>query len=406
MDEARWHNTVVDEREHSRFGASRADIWTVCTAMPLYCETIPPMPPSDDMKEGTAAHEVIKLCITQGFDPIEMVSRFIKGVEVTPEMAEHVERFVARARDHIRAGHKIFVEHRFNLSAFDDELFGTCDLVSYDAMNRLLYVDDFKYGAGIPVKSKDNLQASIYGLGAFMSLDAPIEKVILRIDQPRVGSGDVVPWEISPGELFEKGGELADIVTVARSGERKFVPGPHCQFCPGRGSCDALHSAALAAAGADVEPNNGDFLAPPEPETLSLDELGQRLKQADIIRTWLNGVEAFADAEMRRGRIATGFKMVKSLGNRKWTDAELALAQAARVFVGSVIEEDLYTRKPISPAQLEKLVGKKHAAEFVDAYTTRPEGYALAKLSDKRPAVTQDALSEFEPIGEATNVDN
>jgi hypothetical protein len=239
-----------------------------------------------------------------------------------------------------------------------------------------------------------------YALGALSAIESPVDTIEIGIDQPRREGPDgetYRTWRTTPDELYEFGIELAASVQLARQPDAAFTPGPHCQTCPGRFTCGALHDAALRAADADVEPNTGSFLPPPAPETLSADELGRRLEQAGLIRIWLNAIEQHADAEARRGNVPTGWKLVATEGNRVWRDGDLTMRQALREFVGDVTEDDLWERKPLSPAKLEKLLGKALVRDFVKAHATRPPGVALVRADDARPALS-DADQEFEAL--------
>lgn len=363
------------------------------------------MPPTPEMLEGTAAHNLIELCLsTGGFDPQEMVGRFVDRFEVTPEMADCVTPFIDDVRADIAAGAKVFIEQGFGLFDFDAELWGTCDAVSYFPETGVLKVRDYKHGAGKFVPVENNPQLKMYGLGAMMALAKPVKSVELYIYQPRCDyAGEAVrPWTIEPGELFEFGGDLADAVDAARKPDAPLNTGDQCSFCPARAICPKLYDTALAASGTDIIPFTGEVQAPRPPEALSMEELGFRLDLAPMLRTWLNGLMAYANAEMMRGNIPVGYKAVEKKTRRRWKDAELVERQAPRAFPGVVTEDDMYTRKILSPAAFEKLVGKKDAADFVAEYVEKPKGVSLVKLSDKRAAVPVNALSEFEPIGEDT----
>lgn len=396
---------MLDERKHSRFGASAAKRYLACKASAALCEKTPPLPPTSEQREGTAAHKLIELCINYGHEPSDFVNRFVGKVEVTPDMAEAVGPFVERARGYVAAGAKTYVEHAFALVDFDAELWGTCDLIAYFPDAKLLKVEDFKYGAGVWVPAHDNPQLKMYGLGAMLSIGMPVQSLELTIDQPRCDrtAETVRTWQTDPVTLLEFGAELLRAVEIGRCEGAPYSPGDHCQFCHARGVCPALHDAALRAAGADLEPNTGSFLPPIAPELMSLEELGRRLDQADIIRTWLNGVRAFANAEMLRGRIAAGRKAVEKEGRRRWKDPALVAAQAPRVFDDLKEDQMFKPATVISPAQFEKLVGKVDAREFCREYSERPKRVALVKIDEPGEPIAIGALSDFADIVEPDN---
>jgi len=90
---------------------------------------------------------------------------------------------------------------------------------------------------------------------------------------------------------------------------------------------------------------------------------------------------------------------VAKRGRRAWKDSALAISQAVRVF--DVSEDELLERKPISPAAFDKVIGKTNAREFMMTHAEmKQSGFSLVPLSDKREALTSEALSEFEAIEE------
>ena len=52
--------------------------------------------------------------------------------------------------------------------------------------------------------------------------------------------------------------------------------------------------------------------------------LQKALDLAPVLRTWANAVEEFAKDEAKAGRVVPGWKLVESLGNRKWRDESVA----------------------------------------------------------------------------------
>jgi hypothetical protein len=367
------------------------------------------MLPTPEMVEGTIAHKLIETCLNGGHDPQDFVGRFVDKVEVTPDMTEAVQEFVDDVRADKERGATIFVEYAFSLADFDVECWGTCDAVSYFPDIGLLRVRDYKHGAGVFVDVRDNPQLKTYGLGAMMAIGKPVKRVELCIYQPNHYGGEPAwAWEIEPGELYEFSGDLLDAIDAARKPDAPLNPGDHCRtsFCPARAICPALLDIAVKTTGTDIIPFTGDVLVPDVPKTMSADDLGDRLKMAGLIQTWLNAFKALALAEMHRGNVATGFKPVQASTRRRWKDPELITRQAPRVFVGEIAEDDMFTRRIVSPAQFEKLVGKKAAEEFVSAYAEKPKALTLVPVSDKREAVPVGALAEFEPIGDFENVES
>jgi hypothetical protein len=144
--------------------------------------------------------------------------------------------------------------------------------------------------------------------------------------------------------------------------------------------------------------------------TLTEEEMGRRQDLHAPLKVWLTNSHRFNWREAQRGRMPTGYKIVAIKGKRKFQDPLLAMRQAARAGLTKkdgqpLVEDDLFKRKPLSPNQLEKLIGKKPAADFIEANVTKSKGVSLVPLSDKRDAVVPDALSDFAELFEDLNDD-
>jgi hypothetical protein len=401
---------MAEERQHSRFGGSAAARFFACPGSVALCEKVPELSPSAEQLEGSAAHKLIELCLTSEQDPQDFVGRFVEfdgvRVEVPPEMADSVKDFVDDVRADKARGALVFIEHRFSLSAFDPECFGTCDAVTYFPDTGLLRVRDYKHGVGVYVEVRNNPQLMYYGLGAMMTLGKPVKRVELCIYQPNWYGGEAAwSWDVDPGELFEFGGELVDAITAARRPDAPLCAGDHCRtsFCKARGICPELERITLSTTGTDCIPYSGDVLVPEPPKELSADRLAMVLKMRPLIMAWLNGAYALAVSEAQHGRLPTGFKAVAKKTHRRFVNPELAARQAVRAFAGLIDEDDMYSRRIITPAAFERLLGKKTVADFLTAYVEKPKGFTLVPASDKREAIPLGVLAEFEVIGELEN---
>src|SRR5690625_7871417 len=74
------------------------------------------------------------------------------------------------------------------------------------------------------------------------------------------------------------------------------------------------------------------------------------------IRSWLNNLHANALSDAHPGVEVPGFKAVATLRDRAWTSE----AEAEAFWKGKLPDEDLYTRKLKSQAQVEKLAGTRN----------------------------------------------
>lgn len=102
---------------------------------------------------------------------------------------------------------------------------------------------------------------------------------------------------------------------------------------------------------------------------------------------WLEDLKAYALKECLAGKEVPGWKAVEGSGSRGWTDMDAAFDVLVKA--GITPEEMLWEKKPLTLAQVEKLVGKKDFQESVGTYVVKKPGKpALAKEADIRPAIT------------------
>ena len=114
-------------------------------------------------------------------------------------------------------------------------------------------------------------------------------------------------------------------------------------------------------------------------DTLSDDELAHILPQMGAMQNWLQAIEDRAIDRMSAGHDIPGYKLVAGRAYRHWADEEAATKSLRKALKTS----DLYTKKLISPAQAEKLLGKDH--KLVAPHICRAPGKPiLVPIADKR----------------------
>ena len=94
-----------------------------------------------------------------------------------------------------------------------------------------------------------------------------------------------------------------------------------------------------------------------------------------------------------------GWKAVEGRGSRDWTDMDKAFEMLQEQGVDRAM---LWEERPLTLAQVEKVVGKKEFNGLVgDMVVKRPGKPALVRSSDKRPAITNkvSAAEAFAPSG-------
>lgn len=391
-----------EDKVHSALGASGAERWTNCPGSVSLCAGLPDRDTAAAYR-GSAMHALVDRCILAGVEPSLFEGKALaewSSYTFKEDDIEAVTVSLQFIREHSVRGADWGVEQQFALADFDAELFGTNDYWQYDKASAVLTVADHKFGFG-SVEAADNMQLRFYALGALMLLgDRPVSSVETYIIQPADKATPIKRADYEPGDLLDFGGFLAERAAATRKPDAPLRSGKWCKFCKAAAICPRLAADAQAVAGADF----ADTLEPDAPGLLSADEMGDRLVRAGILKTWLDQITALAHDEARAGRLPAGFKWVNTrMGHRKFKDGALAMRQASRLL--NLAEDELFERKPLSPAKFEKVAKKTASPEtistFVGAYLApRKQGLALVPASDERPAVNPSPDADFSDAGD------
>ncbi len=359
--------------------------------------------------EGTIAHGLAALCLQNGQEAAEWSDRTLPekfgGYRIDAgDMPEAVQTYVDYVRTSYREGDTVLIEHKFDLGNMGAPapMFGTSDCVIYRPAERKLHVIDYKHGRGVAVEAKDNPQLRYYALGAVLSLPADwvVSGVQATIVQPRSPhpEGPIRHDTLDAFDLTEWSAELFAAARRTLEPDAPLAAGDHCKFCPAAGTCAtrAKHNMAVVAMQAEADFSGTEIIVPPSADSLTPEQVGKILQQADAVEKWLASVRDRAKADLAAGRPVPGWKLVEGRqGNRAWIDeldAAMALAEAG------LGDEEIYERKLISPTTAEKLVGKKGYKALADFVIRKPGAPALAPESDKRPPLALSAADDFNAI--------
>ena len=384
-------------RAHSSLGASSAYRWMSCPGSIRLISEVPPQPSSVYADEGTAAHQVCEKALVSGQEAIAYLGTVERvrenEFEVDEEMVEAVQVYLDAIRGDLEEGDTLLIEKRFSLGFIKDGMFGTNDAGIYKPKTKTLKVYDFKYGQGKVVEVEDNPQLKYYGIGCAYELESPIETVELVIIQPRAyhPKGPVRRWGIPFKKLLDWAQN--DLLYAAEATDESDAPlnaGDWCHFCPAAPVCPKQYEQALELAQNDFES------LPVEPETLSLERIGEILPKLEVFKKWAAAVEAYALSMAEAGHEVPGYMLTPKRATRKWVDEDRAAA-ALGVFLD---EDELYTKKLVTPAQAEKLLGKKTAADagLSDFYEAVSSGNKLAPASSNAKPALPSAKADFEKL--------
>ena len=376
------------------------------------CATLPAPPSTYYADEGTSAHTLAEKCILEKCDAARylgwhiqpqnggalwtnpLTCKELKGFEVTAEMAEAVQMYLDALRE---PGLPIIPEAKLSLEHVWPKTWGTADAQIHDKKNGILYVFDYKHGAGQLVVPDENPQALLYAEAALHALKDKswVKTVRIVIAQPRHRNGGIMTWETTPEyiEGWIKGTvKPAALATTAK--DAPLVPGEkQCRWCAAKAVCPALLGQALDVAQVafkDIVPQEVPTLTFPNPMDMTPMERAKVASLLTALDDYKSSFFQYLQELAERGEATPGWKLVRGKANRKWR-SEAQVINTLEPILGEL----LYDKKLKSPAGVEKLKGvdKKGLAALWET----PEGkITLAPESDKRPAVISAALNPFD----------
>lgn len=379
------------ERPHALLSASGSHKWLVCTPSARLEEQFPETH-SSYADEGRLAHEIAELKLRKYFiEPMgpRAFSNRLKKFKESPlfqdEMLRHTDTYLEYIQAVVHGFTSppyVAVEKRIDYSAYVPNGFGTGDCIIIGG--NTLHIVDLKYGKGVQVSAIGNPQMRLYALGAYTeySFLYPIERVKMTIIQPRLDQ--ISEDEMTIEELLAWGESIKPIAQKAYNGEGDFVPGDHCRFCRARATCRARK---------EYYDQLEDFKRM-KPPLISNEEVGQILERARGLAKWVAELEEYALAECLKGNEIPGWKAVEGRSSRQYVNQDEAFA----VLKAAGIDEALlYERRPLSVAQVEKVLGKAEYRKLLEEpglVKVEPGKPTLVPASDKREAITRPSAAD------------
>ena len=381
------------ERDHSFLSASGAHRWLACTPSAMLEKDFPDTT-SESAREGTLAHELAELKVRNYFYSVEFGKRKLtaaikklKEQELwQDEMMGHTDTYLDVIKTlalGLPSKPYVAIEKRVDFSTYVPDGFGTADCILLQGDT--LHVIDFKYGKGVPVSAEENPQMKLYALGAYETYKIlyPIKNIHLVIVQPRLPDG-TSEWSCDIDHLLRFGEYVKARAELAIKGEGPLSPGEkQCRFCRARAKCRARAEENVRLA----------FAVGKKPPLISNEEVGKYLQMGEDVAKWLKDLQEYALSECLAGKDIPGWKAVEGRGAREWTDMDAAFEKL--VSDGVVEGPLLWEKKPLTLAQVEKLVGVKEFKNAVgDLVVKAPGKPTLVKESDKREAITNKMTAE------------
>ena len=326
---------------------------------------------------GTAVHESAAQCLEGGGAPLIGSAIPIEGFGDIPVDADFTD-CVSAYVDYVKTQKgELLTEVQLDLSTIFPEMSGTADALLLDEDR--LHIIDLKTGRGKRVEigtvEKPNSQLALYGLGGLnlcKLIDHPIEQVTLTIVMPRIDKEMYAPSvSLSASELGVCGESYRKGAEVAASLQGPYRVGSWCRWCPREGDCPELLGFALV-----------------EPTTLPA-----ALERIPILESWIAAARKEATELLLAGERIEGWKLIEGrAGNRKWEEEAVVLRTAKSTKISTKV---MYTKKLISPTQLERTVAPEAWEHFKNLAVRSPPKPQLAPDADPRPAWGQPTV-EFD----------
>ena len=345
-------------------------------------------------ERGTALHLAMEDYLLNvedtGAPPDDMLGVEYNGFTIDQELLDTKIKPALKAfREIIQAAGgdlDYMVEVRASLDAVIPGVFGTIDILGKGKDGRL-WVIDWKFGDGVPVKVENNYQMAFYAAAALYDKDPDIVDlvgddpldVVFCVVQPRAHYPDEPDWQMweTDDQWIETYLDLlVDAYEKFKLDNPPLAKGDHCRWCKAREAmiCPLQKQGIQETLDRKVEPASMDPV-----------EMSSWLTKISEMEQFVKDLKAHAHKELERGVKIPGWKLVPKRGSRVYTDEEKAEALLKRKLKVS----GAYKKVLISPAQAEKALGKaayeKLLAKYVSVVSS---GTTLAPETDKRPDVS------------------
>ena len=364
--------------KHSDFGPSSFARRMLCPGS-YNAEKDLPNNTSSFAQEGTDAHELAEICLRPPKRKKKAAS-FVgktpltnKECVITEDMAYHVQEYIDYV---VGIGGTQEYEQEVWYDEYVPDGFGTADVIADN--EPVLDVIDLKYGKGVKIDAERNPQGMLYALGALTERESfqSFEKVRIHIVQPRLEHCSM--WETTPAALYAFGDYARMVAEDCLKSDAARTPGEkQCQFCRANALCPELKGKAETALMAEFD----SMVEPPDPSTLTVEQIKSVLDNKDLIDKWLKSVESYVMGQIEVGNGFPDYKIVAGRSNRKWEDPVIA-EKTLRGYIG----DQAYNQKLKSPAQAEKALGKEK--KLIKDLIIKPQGKpVLVPESDKREPI-------------------
>lgn len=369
------------ERKHSPVGASGAHRWVPCPGSVGLAAKQPRSASGQASIDGTFIHNISAQCLEENRDAFEFLGDTYEAEGLTSTCDEAVVMRVQGYIDHIRKLRaenppvQTWIETMMDFPGLHPDAFSSLDYAHL--ADGTLTLIDLKSGMK-HVAAEGNLQLAYYALMVIANMGTSageVAQVTMGIYQcPPNSEGTYSSWTVPAEELIDTYLPLLrNAAQAATSPNPAFTAGGHCCYCPAKAACPTYTQHVIETSGFEMLEEKVSF---PSLNDLTDDKLSSILNAEAEVKLFFDTLREMAHNRLVQGKILPGWKLRPGRAARQWSVPDDEIAKA---FEGKV---DVFTKKIMSPAQLEKLIGKKAVAE----YTVRIEGsLTLTKDASETP---------------------
>jgi hypothetical protein len=359
---------------HSRVvGGSTAKRVIACPGSVALCDTVPPKPSSKYADEGTLLHNIISEVLETNKAPIDFLGTKYNDVVFTKELLEDKLFPALDLLDEVdpKKEMEYATETRVGFGDFLPDVFGSTDLLGRIGTRAIVL--DWKFGSGVAVDAEENQQLMFYAAAAMRTKESQwVFEGATEIECIIVQPPEIKRWITTPERIKAFENELKMAVQIAQKPDAPLSHGEHCRWCAAKPVCPKMTGAVDRALKAQIE-------------ALDVVHIGGYLKNADMLEQWITDLRALAHQVLESGKEVPGWKLVAKRATRQWVDEELA----AKALAQDMSQDELYTKKLLSPAQAEKILKKAKKELPASHVVAISSGSTLAPVDDPRPAVLQ-----------------
>ena len=308
--------------KHAKLAPSAADRWGHCPGSVAANKNAPRRETKYTL-EGTLAHAIAELKLRKHFGLCmdgakkrmgpktyqKELSKLQADENYSPDMDGYTDAYVDYITDLANSFDSrpaVFVEQDLNLSDFVPESFGQVDCILIH--DKDLYINDLKYGKGVPVDAPKNPQLQLYALGAIMAYKDfwQISTVHLAIIQPRLNH--ISEDTMSAADLLDWGTFTVRPAAEAAAAEtEEYHAGKWCRWCAISATCGERVNSVVTP----VEDCGGKL--PPE---ISIQEFAEVLHRLDALKSYETSAREYAEKVLLNGEQIPGWKLISGKGKR------------------------------------------------------------------------------------------